>query len=186
MELWPKLELTWLNGWLLHVAYLIIFGGTVLSFPKDVIAKLYDRSNWTRTQRTLTLIGKFISAILLILLVWTPLKIGEPVFWIGLTLFVLGMVGVMIALFNFKAMTEGEPATRGLYKVSRNPQWLALLIAFLGSCLATGSGVALLLFLVAATCYHFRILGEERACLEQYGDAYRNYMKQVPRYLLIF
>ena len=31
-----------------------------------------------------------------------------------------------------------------------------------------------------------RILAEEEACLAQYGDSYRDYMRRVPRYLVFF
>jgi protein-S-isoprenylcysteine O-methyltransferase Ste14 len=47
-----------------------------------------------------------------------------------------------------------------------------------------GSGLALLLFAISAGFYHFRILGEERACLASYGESYRNYMQSVPRYFI--
>jgi protein-S-isoprenylcysteine O-methyltransferase Ste14 len=183
MEWMPELELGWLNGWLLLVAYAVAFGGTILSFPKDVVARLYDRSNWSRVQRIVTRIGRFLSLSCFILIILTPLKVGETVFWLGLVMFALGMAGVVVALLNFEAH---QPATGGLYKISRNPQWVMLLTAFLGGCIAIGSGIAVLLMVAAAVCYHFRILGEEQACLIQYGESYRAYMRQVPRYFAFF
>ncbi len=34
--------------------------------------------------------------------------------------------------------------------------------------------------------YHFRVLGEERACLSSYGESYQDFMARVPRYFLFF
>ena len=39
--------------------------------------------------------------------------------------------------------------------------------------------------IISALFLRSRTLAEETACLEQYGDSYRAYMKRVPRYLLI-
>ena len=54
----------------------------------------------------------------------------------------------------------------------------------LGTGIAIGSWTALLLRHVAVVFYHFRILGEERACLQRYGEPYEQFLKRVPRYLL--
>jgi len=184
MTLFPKLAAGWLNGWLLLVVYAVVFGAVVKSFPKDVVARLYDKSNWTHVQRVLTTIGKIISTLLFALLAFSPLRIGHPVFVIGSALFTLGLTGLVVALFEFKNAQPDQPATRGLYRVSRNPQWLMLVTIFVGASLAVGSWTALLVFAMAAACYHSRILAEERSCLEKYGGAYREYMTRVPRYFL--
>jgi protein-S-isoprenylcysteine O-methyltransferase Ste14 len=42
------------------------------------------------------------------------------------------------------------------------------------------------LLLVVYGLVFFRILAEERSCLLLYGDAYRDYLARVPRYLLFF
>lgn len=186
MELFPKLELGWLNGWILLAVYGVVFGGVVRSFPKDVVARLYDRSGWTPTQKTLTTIGKLLSLAGFILFIFTPLKIGERAFVVGTALFALGLIGVVVALFNFKDTPPDQPVTKGLYRVSRNPQWVMLVLVFLGAFIAAGSGIALILLVMAVLCYHFRILAEERACLSQYGDSYRDYMQRIPRYFLFF
>ncbi len=184
MTLFPTLRAAWLNGWLLLVAYGVVFGVTVRSFPKDVVARLYDKSHWTRAQRALTTVGKVLSSILFALLAFSPLRIGRPVFAVGSALFALGLIGLVTALFNFRNAPAGQPATNGLYRVSRNPQWLMLVLMFVGACLAVGSWAALALFAMAAACYHVRILAEERSCLRTYGEAYRDYVARVPRYLL--
>ena len=33
---------------------------------------------------------------------------------------------------------------------------------------------------------HNKIRAEEQACLEQYGESYKNYIERVPRYFLFF
>ncbi len=70
-------------------------------------------------------------------------------------------------------------------QLSRHPQIVALLLIFLGICLAIGSGVALLVSILSKLFQHFSILAEEEVCLGQYGEPYRAYMSRVPRYLWI-
>jgi protein-S-isoprenylcysteine O-methyltransferase Ste14 len=61
-----------------------------------------------------------------------------------------------------------------------------LVLVFVGACVAVGSWAALLTMVVTVLFGHFRILAEERACLAQYGDPYRDLLSRVPRYLLLF
>jgi len=186
MTLFPTLRAGWLNGWLLLVIYGVVFGVTVRSFPKDAIDRLYDKSHWTRRQRVLTTVGKVLSTGLFALLAFSPLQIGHPIFILGSALFGLGLLGLVVALFHFRNAPPGEPATNGLYRLSRNPQWVMLVLVFVGACLAVGSWTALLLFGLAAGFYHVRIMAEELSCRAMYGDAYRDYLERVPRYLPFF
>jgi protein-S-isoprenylcysteine O-methyltransferase Ste14 len=186
MALLPEFRVGWLNGWILLVVYGLVFGAVVWSFPRQVITRLYDKSHWTRKQRVLTSIGKVLGSALFLLLVFSPLRIGHAVFVVGTAVFALGLIGVVVALLNFRSAPPGQPATQGLYRVSRNPQSMMLALVFLGVCLTTGSWAALLLLAVVAVCYHFRIRAEERSCLAQYGDAYWDYTARVPRYLPFF
>ena len=186
MQIFPELTLELWGGWIFLLLFIVVFGGVVRSFPKDVIARLYDTSHWTPAQRNFTRIGKVLSLAVFVLVALTPLDSTTVVFWVGSALFFVGLGGLVVALFNFRHTPAGEPARQGLYRVSRNPQWVMLVLMSLGTCLAAGSWTVLGLMLLAVICYHFRILAEERACLVQYGEAYRAYMQQIPRYFLFF
>jgi protein-S-isoprenylcysteine O-methyltransferase Ste14 len=186
MEFIPAMKWGWLNGWMPIAAFYLAFGILLLVFPRRVIKNLYDVSNWSREQRILSLLGKPFALSSLVLITLTPLKIGRPVFLIGMALFGLGFIGMMVALFNYRNTLPGEPATRGLYRISRNPQWLSLAAMLTGASVAVGSGIALLLIAIATVFYHFRILGEERSCQRMYGKAYLAYTRQVPRYFWVF
>ena len=56
----------------------------------------------------------------------------------------------------------------------------------LGFSLMVGSWTVLALLIVRIVMNHFRILGEERALQDQYGESYRIYKESVPRYLIFF
>lgn len=186
MELIPALEIRWLNGWILLCLLCLIEGILLWVFPKDVVARLFDRSGWSRMQRALFSIGKLLALVCLVLIIFTPLKIGANVCIIGTVLYTLGLVGLIIALFNFKNTPLDQPVTRGLYRISRHPQEFTLFISFFGICIAIGSWLALFMLIMSKLFRHFGILGEEKACLERYGDSYKEYMKSVPRYFLFF
>ncbi|TET51207.1 MAG: isoprenylcysteine carboxylmethyltransferase family protein, partial [Anaerolineales bacterium] len=124
------------------------------------------------------------SLVCLLLLTFTPLQVGTGLFLVGMVLYAAGLAGLIVAVLNFRRTPLGQPVTRGLYAVSRHPQIVALFFAFLGMSLAVGSWSALVALLISRLLQHPAILAEEEACLEQYGDSYREYMEQVPRYLL--
>ena len=183
MTLLPEFGLGWLDGWLLLLVWLVVFGGTIKLLPKDVVRKLYDESGWTPAQRKLTRIAKVLSLVMLVGMLFAQLRVNTMVFWIGLALYVLGLGMLVVALVHFAHMPEGEPATNGLYRFSRNPQWVGLVMMFLGAAFTTGSWLLVLLFAVTVVIYHFRILAEERSCCALYGASFEAYMKRVPRYL---
>lgn len=186
MELMPALKFGWLNGWLALVLLCLADGILFLIFPKEVVARLFDRSGWRRTQVVFTVMGKLAALVCLFLIVFTPLKIGTPVFFIGVVVTALGLIGLVKALFDFRHTPPDQPVTRGLYTVSRHPQIVMSSVVILGACIAIGSWLALILLMVARLLSHFGILAEEEICLKQYGDDYRAYLGRVPRYFVFF
>jgi len=186
MELFPELSFGWLNGWLALVLLVLTDGILFLSFPKPVVARLWDRSGWSRKQRIYTVIGKLISLIGLVLIVWTPLKLGAPVFVIGAVVVLIGLAGVMGSVIDFGKTPSDQPVTRGLYRISRHPQVVAAGWVLLGASIAIGSWAAVILWAAGHLFGHGGILAEEEICLKQYGESYRQYLKRAPRYFLFF
>ena len=186
MELMPVLKIGWLNGWIPFVLLALTEGVMLKALSREVAARLFDRSTWSRRQAAFTVVGKAFSLVCIILVVLTPLKIGTWGFFAGIALYALGLLGLIVAIVDFGTTPAGQPVTKRLYRVSRHPQILMVSVAFLGMCLAIGSWPALLALLLSRLLQHYGILAEEEACLAQYGESYRAYMEQVPRYFLFF
>jgi protein-S-isoprenylcysteine O-methyltransferase Ste14 len=156
MEIFPRLQIGWLNGWVLLVVEFLIEGSMLLVFPKNVVSRLFDRSGWTKKQRIFTIVGK------------------------------IGIIGLVIAMLNFRDTPLDQPVTGGVYKISRHPQIFSLFILFVGICIAIGSWPALIALVFSKLFQHFSILAEEEACEKKYGESYRTYMRRIPRYFLFF
>ena len=186
MELFPRLEIGWLNGWVLLAVEFLIQGFLLLVFPKDVVSRLFDRSGWEKKQKIFTVVGKVFSLVCLILIVLTSMKVDSGVFIVGLVLYAIGIIGLVVAMFNYKDTPLDQPVTRGIYKLSRHPQIVSLFIMLLGICIAIGSWPALFALLLSKVFQHFGILAEEEVCSKRYGESYRTYMKNIPRYFLFF
>ena len=186
MEPMPVLAIGLLNGWILICLFYMVYGLLLWVFPKNVVARLYDKSGRAKRNRVPIGIGSVLAFVYFVLIILTPLKIGSNVFIPGIILFALGLAGFVVALFNFKNAPLDQLVTGGLYRISRHPQQLMFFISFLGICIAIGSWLALFIQIISSLFLHSRILAEEKACLERYGDSYRDYMKRVPRYFLFF
>jgi protein-S-isoprenylcysteine O-methyltransferase Ste14 len=186
MESLPTLEIGWLNGWILLAFEFLIQGTLLLVFPKDVVARLFDRSGWSVKQRVFLIAGKVFSLACLILIILTPLKINSSIFIVGVILYAFGLLGLVAAMMNFRDTPQGQPVTKGVYRISRHSQIVALFVIFTGICLAIGSWVALFTLILSRVFQHYGILAEEEVCLRRYGESYRAYMRQIPRYFLFF
>ena len=186
MEFFPAFKIGWSNGWIFMVIFFLLFGIVLKTCPKDVITRLYDSKGWTKSQYTFTKLGKLCGLIHLILVIITPLNIKAIEFMIGIIIYLMGTIGFVIAVINFKKAPLNKPITSGLYKISRNPQIMTLFLVSFGTSLMIGSWIAIIIIIVSAIFLHFRVLGEEKRLTKQYGDSFLEYKKKVPRYLIFF
>ena len=141
----------------------------------------------------------FLAALLLgyVLTYWFPIGPGlASPNGLGLTtglVFVLAgfALAILPARRFHKAGTSvmpGEPSTvlvrEGLYRVTRNPIYIGLILIYFGLCLVLTSVWMLLLLIPAAIILHQGVVKREEDYLTwKFGDAYRRYMSQVPRWL---
>jgi protein-S-isoprenylcysteine O-methyltransferase Ste14 len=186
MEWAPALNLGWLNGWIFLGALVLTQGLAFLTLPRAVVERLFDRSGWSKEQTAMTVLGKLFALACLVMIVGTPLQVGSAVLIIGSLVAGVGWLGLVKALRDFGSTPPDRPVTRGLYRVSRHPQIVMTSIILLGACIAIGSWLALLTLVIARAFGHLGILAEEQVCREKYGEAYRTYIKEVPRYLVFF
>jgi protein-S-isoprenylcysteine O-methyltransferase Ste14 len=188
MVLTPELGIGWFNGWLPLCLYGLLFGALLVIFPKDVVARLFEepKAGDSRALRVAPIIGRLFAFGSLVVVVFSPLRVGSAVFVMGSILYGLGLAVVVKALFDFRNTPPGQTVTGGVYRLSRNPQWVGLALLLIGVGFAVGSWLVLSMLGVVVVCYHFQILAEEKTCLEQYGASYQDYLNRAPRYFLLF
>jgi len=186
LEIFPAFEIGLLNGWIFMIIFFLLFGIFLKTCPKEVITRLYDNEGWTKSQYIFTKLGKLCGLIHIILVIFTPLNIVSIEFTIGIIIYLIGTIGFVIAVIDFKKAPLGKPITLGLYKISRNPQVITLFLVSLGTSLLIGSWTAVIDVVISIFFFHFRILGEEKRLNEQYGDFFLEYKKKVPRYFIFF
>jgi protein-S-isoprenylcysteine O-methyltransferase Ste14 len=115
--------------------------------------------------------------------VFLPLKLNTAWFYAGLSTFLFGMVFTFLAGISLDATPMERPATKGLYRISRNPIYFGCFLIYIGIGIASASWLFLLLTAIWIVLYDILIAPEERWCLEKYGDAYKEYMNRTPKWL---
>jgi protein-S-isoprenylcysteine O-methyltransferase Ste14 len=187
MEFIPPVRFGILNGWLLLVAYFVGLTISVLAFPPVKRKKLFLEPHFPagHPRWILLTLGRIAAISLVVLTLFARLRLGTSLFYIGLAVYVIGYCVVMLSLTDYRRTPADKMATSGLYRYSRNPQWVGLVGVFVGTVLAVGGWLHLMLLLILITTYHFQILLEEDVCTSAYGAKYLEYTSRVPRYLLV-
>jgi protein-S-isoprenylcysteine O-methyltransferase Ste14 len=187
MQFLPPMRLGILNGWLMLMAYFVGLTISALSFPADKRKKLFLEPHYPRghPRWIILALGRIAAISFVALMLFASLRLEACVFYIGLAVYAAGYAAVIVSLNDYRRAPTDELVTSGLYRRSRNPQWLGLVGVFVGTALAVGGWLHLLLVSLLAVAYHFQILLEEGICEAAYGAEYLEYMSQVPRYFLV-
>lgn len=111
---------------------------------------------------------------------WARYAVGVP---ITLMAFGATLRGYhFLGLDNTYCETDGL-VTGGMYEISRNPQYVTSVLATIGLGIATGSPVTLIFAATLFALYHLFVLNEERWLLQNYGQPFRDYMSNTPRFV---
>ena len=187
MSLIPAFEIGLWNAWIFMVLFLA--AGTVPLYIDN--EKTEKRSEGEPTGSELNKTAKIANAITHIIIlpftiiysIFLPLKLGTWWFFVGLPIYLLGMVMVLMFSISFSTAPLGKPLNKGVYAISRHPAYFGSFLGYIGIGIACASWVFLLCALVWIVTWHFGVIEEERILLEKYGDAYREYMNRTPRWI---
>ena len=184
MQLVPILKIGIWNAWILMSVFLLQMIA-ILFVDKRIRGKSHVPKDTRRNrfERYLGFIGNFIWLLAMGYSVFLPLQFDTIWFYIGLFVFFIGLILMVIATFNFITTSADQLITKGIYRFSRHPMYLATFFICLGSGIASGSWLFTFLSVIIACCFYNEALIEERYCLEKYSSAYQKYLDSVPRWI---
>ncbi|MEA4846147.1 MAG: isoprenylcysteine carboxylmethyltransferase family protein [Clostridiaceae bacterium] len=116
-------------------------------------------------------------------LILLKIRTDSAWFHIGLIIYGLGLVLYAISVVNYAKPEANGINLKGLYRMSRNPMYIAYFICLSGCALMSYSWTLLALLIIFQISSHWIILSEERWCIEKFGEEYRRYMNKVRRYI---
>jgi protein-S-isoprenylcysteine O-methyltransferase Ste14 len=137
----------------------------------------------------------FIAIIAMVAVHWL-VPVGRFLSWpwrlTGALPILLGLGLAIVAERQFKragtAVKPFEPSsalvTDGVFRFSRNPMYLGMVLVLLGLGVALGNAISFVVVPVFAWLIAVRFIGpEEKLMAEQFGDAYEAYRSKVRRWL---
>jgi protein-S-isoprenylcysteine O-methyltransferase Ste14 len=82
-------------------------------------------------------------------------------------------------------MQTGVVVDRGLYAITRHPQYLGYMLLACGFALLSQHWLIIFLAALGATGFYLQALAEEKYCLAHFGVAYERYLRRVPRFNIV-
>jgi len=183
MQFLPEFRLALFGGWWFSLLFLAANLFLALSFPSfrdKVLVKPHPVGMVEKLTMGLTILVFQTGNILP---VFMPLQTDPALLVLGGSLFIARFAVYIWAIIRFVQTPADIPVTTGPYRFSRNPQQLSLVLMWAGAGLCLGTWVFTFLGLVQMVLAYPGFRSQERYCLSRYGQLYRDYMRNVPRYL---
>jgi len=116
-------------------------------------------------------------------LILLKIKVDSDWFYIGVVTYSFGLVLYAMSMLDYARPKTNGMNVKGLYRISRNPMYIAYFICLLGCVLISNSWALFTLLIVFQISSHWIILSEERWCIKKFGEEYMRYMNKVRRYI---
>ena len=172
------------NLWLLMVIYALPILLTII-FNKHVFLLTSSRFSSSRSSReyNLFIISKIIMLVYFLYAIVVPIRLDPSTATIGLFIYTIGFVFYSTAWLTIATTRRGKIFVTGPFRFSRHPVYVSSAIMFFGAGLVSNSCFFLGFSLLVGLSHMNNALVEERICLETFGEEYRQYMENTPRWL---
>jgi protein-S-isoprenylcysteine O-methyltransferase Ste14 len=184
LPLIPAFEIGVWNAWLFMIIYPLQWLAVIIlpkhisertSHAPEIIQSRQDKIMAFLTQ------GFWIGATLYSIFV--PFQEGTPWLWVGLALFVVGLLFLVLASVMVAGTPTDKPFTSGVYRFSRHPMYLSMILVYLAVSIAAASWLFFLITLITVFLQRYQMIKEEKYCLAKFDGAYREYMNRTPRWI---
>ena len=182
----PTFKIGLWNAWILMLYYplhpLILILVDKLIGTGQIFKKVGNEGDGEGQNNT----NKVYYAILVGLLVYSiflPLRTGTAWVYVGLIIYLIGLAMFLASVASVAITPQGQLFTKGIYRYSRHPLYLSMLLTFAGAGIACASWVYLVLTVVLFFLQAYQVKSEEQGCLRTFGDEYQAYMNKTPRWI---
>ncbi|WP_018751047.1 methyltransferase family protein [Paenibacillus sanguinis] len=172
-----------MNGFLLLIPFVLIRFGLLSLLGKQALRRAAFFAPLIGGERAAYWCYQISNLLILIYPFFLKVTTEKPWLYAGLTTYGLGILLCLAAVVNFAKPAANGMNLDGLYRLSRNPMYIAYFIYFLGCALLTQSFLLFVIVMVFQISGHWIILAEERWCLQKFGQQYKHYMSKVRRYI---
>lgn len=180
MSFYPPITLSLWNGFLLMIPLLALRFGLPALVRKETLEELEFFPPVHGSERTALKVYFVTNTFLIFSPFLAHLQTGTWLSISGWILYAVGLALMTVALVDFSRCDGFRQ--KGIYRFSRNPMYVGYFLIFIGTAVLIESWFHLVLAAIYQVAVHWLILSEERWCLENFGEAYRNYLDKVPRY----
>ena len=171
-------------GFVLLIPFLLIRFGLLTLLNKAAVKRAAHFSPLMKNEKTAYWVYQVFALALYLCPFFLKIKVVPPLlFGAGVLIYAMGIILIIVSLINFAAPSESGMNKSGLYRISRNPLYMAYFVFFIGCVLLTQSLLLLGIVLVLQISTHWMILAEERWCAATFGEDYLQYMRNVRRYI---
>jgi protein-S-isoprenylcysteine O-methyltransferase Ste14 len=181
MSLIPEFDIGIWNAWILTA--FIFFHALLLSIIFKDKQRSSDKISLTPTENRIDRVRSYLLYLMFLYSVFLPITINTLWFWVGLLVYLKGIVLYTIVMVNWYNSPNNKLVSTGLYKYSRHPQYLTQIEMFLGIGIATASWLFSLLFIAYTILNNKLLASEERYCSEKFGTEYNQYISITPRWI---
>ena len=151
-----------MNGFILLIPLILIRFGLLIILNKDGLKRAAFFAPLIGREKTAYWFYQISNILLLVYLFFLKITKDPHWFYAGSATYGLGIVLCLESVSNFAKPSESGINLKGLYRISRNPMYMAYFIYFIGCVLLTQSLVLLAILMVFQLSAHWIILSEER------------------------
>ena len=173
-----------MNGFFLIIPFILIRFGLLARFSSEAVKRAAHFAPLSGNEVFAYWVYQISNAAIFVYLCF--LRVKPEVSWqffSGAAVYLLGLALCAATIKDLASPSEGGINQNGLYRFSRNPMYLSYFLYFIGCVILTRSVILCGIVVVFQIASHWIILSEERWCMDTFGDAYRQYMKTVRRYI---
>ncbi len=189
MSLIPAFEIGLLNAWIL-VLYIIAYNivpyylSSKRMIDEETVKKVgHHDIEKSKTQRHLGIILMFVFYIPIIYCFFLPIRMNTNWFFFGMILYFIGIFIGTSAMYSFFKTPPEKLVTNGIYRYSRNPMYLSIVLLYTGISIVCLSWLFLLITIIFTILTYFLILSEEEYCCKKYKNKFNDYMSKTPRWI---
>jgi len=183
MSLIPEFELGIWNAWIFMIWLIVLpISSTFIIKEKKVLERL-SVSVPMKFEKTSNIFSMVVLIVGFIYSIFLPLQFNTIWFYIGLLIFLFGLIFDVTALYTFRKAKPDGPFTTGPYRYSRHPVYFGFFLVYVSISIMSLSWIFLVFTIIFGVHLLFVIPAEERYCIETYGKEYRDYTERTPRWI---